>query len=103
MRAKEFIVESDVLKMINHFKKYKPVPKNIDMAYGLPDPEGKYFKFADVENLLNDHHSNGTGIERYSPHTRRSGFQLTADMVENPEGQFVNVHDVLNVISGMHH
>lgn len=100
MRLKDFIVESDTLKMLHHFKRFSAKAKNIDFAYGAENPEGKYFKFSDVESLLADHGSRD--IQRFAPIPSRSGFNLYASMVDDSAGAYVAVHDVINAISKMH-
>lgn len=99
MKAKDFIIESDVMKVLHHIKRYTPEVHRYN-AFMNDDEEGKYIRYDDAYALISDH-PGAEHIERLSPTYTRSGYSFFPNVVQDPKGKFVRLHDVIDLLSGM--
>jgi hypothetical protein len=99
MKAKDFVIENDVMSVLHHIKRYSPIVSRYN-AYMTADPKGKYVRYDDAHALIADH-PGAEHIEKLSPSYIRSGYNFTANVLQDPNGKFVKLHDVIDLLSGM--
>jgi hypothetical protein len=99
MKAKDFIIENDVMRVLHHINRYSPLVSRYT-AFMNEDPEGKYIRYDDAHALIVDH-PGSEHIEKLSPSYTRSGLNFYPNVVEDPRGKFVRLHDVIDLLSGM--
>lgn len=99
MRVKDFIIENDVMRVLHHIKRYTPMVGRYN-AFMNEDSEGKYIRYDDAHALIADHPGYDQ-IERLSPYYTRSGLNFFPNVIQDPRGKFVRLHDVIDLLSGM--